>query len=51
MIICVFNLEIFVYDDTQAFLEDNHFVLFDQAPVQQDQSEEMRNLAGAVRPN
>lgn len=43
-----FNLEIFVYDDTQAFLEDNHFVLFDQAPVQQDQSEEMRNLAGAV---
>lgn len=43
-----FNLEIFVYDDTQAFLEDNHFVLFDQAPVQQDLSEEIRNLAGAV---
>ncbi|MEY8443617.1 Calx-beta domain-containing protein [Lactococcus ileimucosae] len=43
-----FNLEIFVYDDTQAFLEDNHFVLFDQAPAQENLDADMSNLPTAV---
>ncbi|WP_271328185.1 MULTISPECIES: Calx-beta domain-containing protein [Lactococcus] len=43
-----FNLEIFVYDDTQAFLEDNNFVLFDQAPTQENLDADRSSLPTAV---